>query len=299
MISSTSGKAISTSSWVNSCDPIGAQILIPEAAGDLVVALEACDHEQLLEDLRRLRQREELAGLQARRDEEVAGAFGGRLEEDRRLDVEEAGLLHRAPDDRDHLRPQADVALELVAAQVEPAVADAERLVDVLLVELEGQRRARRDDLELVDLELDGAGREVRVDVLRSAGRDLAGRAQDELVADVVRRLRGFGGAFRVDDELADAGRVAEVDEDEAAVVAAARDPAGEGVPLARLLGPELARAQVAPAHRDLTASSSDPNSSSLAPARLTVAPPPRAITVALAPTRPACVSCPLRERPA
>ena len=73
----------------------------------------------------------------------------------------------------------------------------------------------------------------------------------------------------------------------------------GERVPLARLLGPELARAEVAPAHRDFTASSSDPNSSSLAPARRTVAPPPRAITVAFAPTRPACVSCPLRERPA
>src|SRR4029077_3243812 len=130
------------------------------------------------------------------------------LEEDRRLDVEKAGPVHRAPDDRDHLRPQADVALELVAAQVEPAVADAERLVDVLLVELEGQRRARRDDLELVDLKLDRPGRWVRGALLRGAGRDLAGRAQDELVADVVRRLRSFGGALRVDDELADAGRV-------------------------------------------------------------------------------------------
>ena len=72
-------------------EPIRAQVLVSEAARDLVVALEARDHEQLLEDLRRLRKREELALLEPGRDEEVPGAFGRRLEQDRRLDVEEAG----------------------------------------------------------------------------------------------------------------------------------------------------------------------------------------------------------------
>ena len=41
---------------------VGAQVLIAEAAHDLVVAIEARDHQQLFEDLRRLRQREEFAG---------------------------------------------------------------------------------------------------------------------------------------------------------------------------------------------------------------------------------------------
>ena len=40
---------------------VGAQVLVAEAAGDLVVALDAADHQQLLEELRRLRQRVELA----------------------------------------------------------------------------------------------------------------------------------------------------------------------------------------------------------------------------------------------
>ena len=128
-------------------DAVGAEILVPEADRDLVVAVEAGDHRQLLEDLRALRQRVEAALLEAARDDEVARALGRRLEEDRRLDVEEAGGLHLAPDDPDHLRAQADVALQLVAAQVEPAVAEAERLVDVLLVELERQRRRAADDL--------------------------------------------------------------------------------------------------------------------------------------------------------
>ena len=43
---------------------VGAEVLVPEAARDLEIALEAGDHEELLEDLRRLRQREEAAGLE-------------------------------------------------------------------------------------------------------------------------------------------------------------------------------------------------------------------------------------------
>ena len=40
---------------------VGAQVFVAEAFGDLEVAVEAGDHQQLLEQLRRLRQREELA----------------------------------------------------------------------------------------------------------------------------------------------------------------------------------------------------------------------------------------------
>ena len=41
---------------------LGAQVLVAEAAHDLIVAIEARHHQQLLEELRRLRQREELPG---------------------------------------------------------------------------------------------------------------------------------------------------------------------------------------------------------------------------------------------
>ena len=186
-----------------------------------------------------------------------------------------------------------------VPAQVEPAIAEAQRLVDVLLVELERERRARRDHLELVDLELDLARGQVGVDVLRRACGDLPGRAEDELVPDVVRGGGRLGRALGVDDELADPRRVAEVDEDETAVVAAPRDPAGERVALADVLGPELAGSEIAPGHRLCTASASEGNSSSFSPARRTVAPSARTITVASAPSRPACVSWPFNERPA
>src|SRR5438270_1518041 len=109
---------------------------VAEGDGDLVVAVEARDDEKLLRDLRRLRQRVELALLQPGRHEEVARALRGRLPEDRRLDVDEAGLLHDATDRADHAAAQPDIALQLRPAKIDPAVALAEGLVDVLLVEL-------------------------------------------------------------------------------------------------------------------------------------------------------------------
>ena len=128
------------------------------------------------------------------------------------------------------------------ATQVEPAVPEAERLVHALLVELERERRRARDDLELVDLELDLAGRHRRVDRLRRAGDDLPARAEDELVPDLLRRLGGLGRMLGVDDELRHAGVVAQVDEDEAAVVAPRVRPAGESQRLPDVLGAEARR---------------------------------------------------------
>ena len=77
--------------------PVGAQILVPEAARDLKIPLEAADHEKLLEELGRLRQRVEGAPLEAARDQEVAGALGRRAGQDRRLDLDEALAREELP----------------------------------------------------------------------------------------------------------------------------------------------------------------------------------------------------------
>ena len=63
---------------------VGARVFVAEARRDLEVAVEARHHQQLLVLLRRLRQREELAGMDAARHEEVARAFRRRRRQDRR-----------------------------------------------------------------------------------------------------------------------------------------------------------------------------------------------------------------------
>ena len=69
---------------------VGAQVFVAEAAGDLEILLHARDHQELLVLLRGLRQGVEAARAEARGHEEVAGAFRGRVREDRRFDFEEA-----------------------------------------------------------------------------------------------------------------------------------------------------------------------------------------------------------------
>ena len=71
---------------------VGAEVLVAEAAGDLEVAVEAGDHEDLLEDLRGLREGVELAGMDAAGNEEIARAFGCGFGEDGGFDFEEAVL---------------------------------------------------------------------------------------------------------------------------------------------------------------------------------------------------------------
>ena len=56
---------------------VGARILVPETRRDLEIAVETRNHDQLLEELRRLRQGIEPARMQARRHEEIARAPRG------------------------------------------------------------------------------------------------------------------------------------------------------------------------------------------------------------------------------
>ena len=102
--------------------PVGAQVLVAEAARDLHVAVHPGNHQDLLEDLRRLRQREELAGMHAARHEEVARALRRRLGQDRRLDLPESLVVEVVPQRQGDAVAQPDVALQPGPAQIEIAV---------------------------------------------------------------------------------------------------------------------------------------------------------------------------------
>ncbi len=93
---------------------VGAEVLVAVAAGDLVVALHAGHHEQLLEQLRALRQGVPGARCEAGRHEEVAGALGRRAGQRRGLDLDEvAGAEHRAGGGVDLVRRRIAAPAEL------------------------------------------------------------------------------------------------------------------------------------------------------------------------------------------
>ena len=97
---------------------IRARILIAEARCDLEIAVEARNHDELLELLGRLRKRIELSGVEAARHKEIARSFRRRSGEDRRLELEKSALLHPAPDEVDDLPAKNDIAMELVAPEI-------------------------------------------------------------------------------------------------------------------------------------------------------------------------------------
>ena len=101
---------------------IGAEVLVPETPCDLKVPVHPADHQNLFEDLWRLRQGEELAGMHAAGHQVVACAFRGGLGEHGRLDVEKALGVERLSRRHQHAVPQLHVPLHPITAQIEVAI---------------------------------------------------------------------------------------------------------------------------------------------------------------------------------
>jgi hypothetical protein len=204
---------------------VSTQVFVAEALGDLVITIKASDHQQLLEQLRRLRQREEHAVVHAAGHQVVARAFGCALREHRRLDVDEALLVEELAHLDRHLVAHHQVLLHLRPAQVQHAVRQAHGLAEVLVVELERRRHARVQHFHLMRQHLDLAAHQVGVLGAHRPRAHLAHHLQAELVAHAFGGLEHLG-AVRVADDLHQAFAVAQVDEDDAAMVAAAVRPA-------------------------------------------------------------------------
>ena len=205
--------------------PVGPQVLVPEAANDLVVALHPRHHEELLEELGGLREGEEAPLLGAARHEVVAGALGGRLGQHRGLDVEEAVRIEVGPDNAGHLAPKPQVLVHAGPAKIDVPVPEPGLLVDRLVVELERRGARLVQHLDGPGEHLDPAGRELGVLGALGAVAHPPFHPEHVLAARAVgerERLRGV----RVDDDLEQPGAVPEIDEDDPAVVAPPVQPA-------------------------------------------------------------------------
>jgi hypothetical protein len=111
---------------------VGSEVLVPVAAGDLVVPLDPPDHQELLEELRGLRQGVEVPLAQPARHQDVTCAFGCGADEGRRLHLEEAfrdrGSGGSPPSGA---RPGAEVGCHRRATEVEVAVLEPDALIGV------------------------------------------------------------------------------------------------------------------------------------------------------------------------
>ncbi len=179
--------------------------------------------------LRGLRQRVELARMDARGDEEVARALGRGRRQDRGGELVEAAVVHPAADGADDIEPAHDVGVQGLAPQVEESILQAQVLRVVgLAKDRDRQLLRRRQHLDFTGHDLDLASGEIWID--RRFGVDdrplahLAVDADDPFRADALRLLES--GAVGIGDHLGEAVVVAQVDEQQAAVVAHPMHPA-------------------------------------------------------------------------
>ena len=205
---------------------VGAQVLVAEALGDLEVAIDARDHQDLLEELRRLRQRVELAGVDAARHEVVARAFGRGLRQDRRLDLPEALAVEVRPDGHRHAVAQPQVGLQGRAAEIEVPVSQPQLVRGRHVVrDHEGRDLGLAEDLQLGGLHLDLPCRHAGVERRGRPWADPPLHAYDEFGSELLRAVTQRVG---VEHDLRQAVPIADVEEHEVPEIADLVHPAQE-----------------------------------------------------------------------
>ena len=198
---------------------VGTRVFVAETGRDLKITVEPRHHDQLLELLGGLRQGVELARMQARRHQKIARAFGGRCGDDRRLEFGEARVPHAVAHRPHHVRAQHHVAVQPLAAQVEKTVGQAGFLGVVLIAE-DRQRQivGGAEDLDRRHIDLDRAGGDFRVHQRRIPRLDPAVDADHGFGLQLFDRRKGR--AVAVGQKLGHAVMVAQIDKQDAAVIA-------------------------------------------------------------------------------
>ena len=127
----------------------------------------------------------------------------------------------------DHLAAQHDVGMQMIAAQVEKSVFETDLFRIVLFAEHRHRQFAGRSEyLDLVDIDFDLAGRQVRILGTGGTAADLAVNADHPLRAQRLGKLEGL--AVGIGHDLREAIVIAQIDEQQPAMVADAMAPARE-----------------------------------------------------------------------
>ena len=218
---------------------VGAQVFIAEAAHDLVVAVVARHHQQLLEGLGRLGQGVELTRVHAAGHHKIAGAFWGGLDQVWGFHLYEIHAVQVLAGFQGQAVTQHHVFTKRATAQVQVAVFHADFLAAVgVVLDGEGRQLGRVQHLQSGDDNFNVAGR--HVGVLAGTLSHGALHFDHVLAPEFARGLAEFGIGVHVEGQLGDAVTVAQVHEGHAAQVTGALDPSAEGHSLVHVLHSEL-----------------------------------------------------------
>ena len=209
---------------------IGTEVLITVAACQLEVTVEAGYHEELLQELRRLRQCVEGAVVHTGRYEEVSRALRGGLDEGRGLDLEEAVLTHEAADQIGDLRSRHDALRKLRTTKVEVTILETCVLVrrDPIL-DREWWRLGLSENTKCSGRNLDASCLHILVCILTTGTYD-TGHRDYKLGTQLRCLLKHLGATLGLlEHDLQETGTITKVCKDQTALVSGALNPAHHG----------------------------------------------------------------------
>ena len=223
---------------------VGAQVFIAETFGDLEISVVAADHEELLEELRRLGECIELAGVHSGGHHEVACALGSGLHENRGFDFQEALRVEITTDFESHLMAQLEILAHAGTAEVKISVFHAEVVAAVgVVLDSEGGDLRTVEHIDVIGHDLDVARGEVGI--LRGTLLDLTFDFHHKLATQRVGFCEEFGIQFLIEHYLCDAISVAQVKESHATHLAHTLHPSGQSGFTAGVGEPQLAASSV------------------------------------------------------
>ena len=203
------------------------QVFIAEALGDLVVAVKAGHHEQLLEQLRRLRQGKKLAIVNPTGDQIVASPLGRALGEHGGFDVDKTVFVQVFAHLHGHFVAQHEVVLHVGATQVQHPMGQASGLRQVLVVEQKRRGNRGVEHRQFVAQDFDLAAAQTVVGGALGACTHQTLDLHAKLVAQAFGSLEHFG-AVGITHHLHITLAVAQVDKNDASVVTATVDPTAQ-----------------------------------------------------------------------
>ena len=227
--------------WVNSGWRSARRSSSLKAAANLVIAVQAGHHQELLEELGRLGQGVKIALLHPAGNQVVPGPFRGALGEDGGLHLDEALVVQEAADHLGHPVAEQDGLHGAGAPQIEIAVFEAQGFGDVHLevLEFEGRGLGGIQDAEFRHDDLDFAGAQLGVHHVGGPQVHQAPHRQHEFIPQDAGLGVNVQVDFRVEHHLGDALPVPQIHKNQAPVVPAALHPAHEHHFQALVLGPQ------------------------------------------------------------
>src|SRR5207248_2170199 len=208
--------------------PISAQIFVPKTFRDLKIFFDAGNLKELLVLLGRLGQRVKFSRHQSARDQEIARAFRRALGQNRRLDFEITLRIEKIARRFRSTVTNAQIARELRPAQIVIAIGQAQIFVVNLGVHRKWQIIRAIQNSQLSGNQFDVASGKFRIFRSRNARRDFAENLNHVFAPQSVSFFGQRGIFLGTENDLRQAFAVAQIDKNDAAVIARNMDPTGK-----------------------------------------------------------------------